>query len=241
MTTSEYEQRIAQFYLNLGYSIEFTKKSYDYGIDIIAANSKQKIGIQAKMYNNGRQVNYQEIMYTFAGKALYGCDCGILLTSGTLMKDAKTVADKLNIAFKEKFVPDLSLLEEIKSGSAENSLLNEIWTKLIIPLKGQEILTKTHKKGNFIVEVNENYLERISSNNKKSKIKYEVFEVIISRFLENKSITRNEINQNYRNLVSSVIFSFLSTFPYVAYNDEQKMLILNKEKFLKSLMAGNFY
>ena len=193
------------------------------------------------MYDSKRNVTYHDIMYTFAGKTYLDCDFGILVTSGKLMNLAKIVSEKLNIEFKENFIPNLVISKNIKVLSSESSLINSIWLNLILPLKGREMYTESQKRKNVIIDVNDQYIKRQSSNFNDSKINYEVFEVVISLLLENKSITRDEINQVYRKQGSSIIFAILSTFPFVVHNiiDNQKTLVLDKGKLKKFLENVN--
>src|SRR5580704_2122323 len=102
MTPEQFEQHIADLYEAKGYDIEMTPKSYDFGVDIIAAKQKTKIAIQVKMYET-RFVNYKDIMYLYAGKDYYSCNQGILITTGSCDLVAIKTADKLGIEIQDKF------------------------------------------------------------------------------------------------------------------------------------------
>ncbi len=66
-----------------------------------------------------RQVNYQDIMYLFAGKTIYGCEGALLITSGKVSDDAKRIAEKLDV----KIIQDWSPLETGNSRSSNNEMI----------------------------------------------------------------------------------------------------------------------
>ena len=96
MNPDQFEQIIALNYKAKGYECNVRGGSYDYGVDIIAKKSNISIAIQAKMYDK-REVNYEAIMYLYAGVKLLNCSEGLLITTGIVRKNAKEVAKKLEL------------------------------------------------------------------------------------------------------------------------------------------------
>lgn len=225
MTSEQFEIYIATFYEDKGYTIKLTPKSYDYGVDVIASNQKEKIAIQVKMYDT-RLVNYKDIMYLYAGKNYYDCDKGILITTGFCHPLAIKVANKLGIEIFDDFK-----IEEVKSKVksiniiANNSDFDEIWNKFIIPLKGQTIFTASGMK-NIIIDVNNDFLKRQSSTGEYSKIEKQIFKTVYHRLLEKKSITRDEINTEYTKRGSAIITVVLAVVPFIKLSVKPKIKLI---------------
>ena len=181
MNPIQFEQRVADFFQHQGYTVETTPRSYDYGVDIVASNEKCRIAVQVKMYER-RRVNYQDVMYLVAGKAIYRCNSGILVTSGQLSADAEKVAKTLDIKIMDNWnsgpsepqliSPDIADVSSLAKINAQS--FDEVWEKYIVPLKGKKVLTATCKE-NLIYDVTWDYIERESSNGKASKIPFEIF------------------------------------------------------------------
>jgi hypothetical protein len=226
----EYEQSIAEHYRKHGYVVNLTKKSYDYGVDVIARKDSEAIAIQAKMYHEGaRQTSYKDIMYLFAGKSLYDCSEAILITSGTVKDEAKDVAIKLNVKVIENWMPSDSIKVDTKK---ECPSFEDAWGKYIIPLKGMPILTLSGRE-NILTDVNMNYVERISSTGKKSKIYVDIFKQCYSYIIDHGSIEKGYINHIYPKRASAIIFMILAEIPYfeIRYNPEP-ILKHDKKKML---------
>lgn len=233
MNPDDFENSVSQHYKSLGFVIQQTPKSKDYGVDIIAEKGDDRIAIQVKMYD-ARVVNYKEVMYLFAGSEHYNCNKSILLSSGIVSDEAKSEAQKLNVEIIENWhpkIPDLkqngSINENQKSANKEEYELNfsDIWEKYIVPLRGQTVLTVTGKE-NYISDVNWSYLERISSNNKTSKIKIEIFKNCFHILIEKSKITRDEINHLYPGRASAIIFAVLSKILFFRLVEKPKATLV---------------
>ena len=99
-TPCEFEEVVSQYFQSKGFLCERNGGAYDKGVDIIASKDNHKIAIQVKMYKE-RSVNYKTIMYLYAGKKIFDCQKGILITSGLVHENAKNVARKLGIEIKK--------------------------------------------------------------------------------------------------------------------------------------------
>jgi hypothetical protein len=109
-----------------------------------------------------------------------------------------------------------------------NINFDQIWDKVIIPLKGKTIYTLDEQKANFIVDVNNNFLERDSENESPSqKITKEVFAVVYNHIMQNGEITRTYINEKIPRRYSSIICAVLAKAPNIGYDIKPVRLYKN--------------
>jgi hypothetical protein len=104
---------------------------------------------------------------------------------------------------------------------------NDIWDE-ITKLKEKIIVTLTNNKINRIIEVNDNYLSRLSSNNKTSKISKSEVLNIIDFIKKEKNANRIQIlNANHMRRNSSIIIAILATIDsHFTYDKFQKTISL---------------
>ena len=211
MTPDQYEKYVANYFQNKGYKVKQTPYSNDYGVDVFAEKNKEKIAIQAKMFSNSnRKINRQMVMEFYGAKDFFNCNKGIIVTDGEIIQNAKDVADKLGIEilfiYPQSHVPK------------NNSQFDEIWENYVMPLEGKTI-TRNNGNINKILEVNWGGINRITSNGNQQNIDIEIFKKTINHLLENGSITRQEINDEYSKRASSGIVLILSQLPMIHLNN----------------------
>ena len=217
MTPDQYEKYVANYFQNKGYKVKQTPYSNDYGVDVFAEKNKEKIAIQAKMFgNSNRKINRQMVMEFYGAKDFFNCNKGIIVTDGEIIQNAKDVADKLGVEilfiYPQSHVPK------------NNSQFDEIWENYVMPLEGKTI-TRNNGKINKILEVNWGGINRITSNGNQQKIDIEIFKKTIKHILENGSITRQEINDEYSKRASSGIVLILSQLPMIHLNNTRPISI----------------
>lgn len=93
------EQEVFSYLLSLGYKVEQTPISSDYGVDIICIGRKgERVAIQIK--NNQKtksKTSVQAVMEVFAGSKYYDCDkCAVVSYTG-YTENARKMADKLGV------------------------------------------------------------------------------------------------------------------------------------------------
>ena len=111
-----------------------------------------------------------------------------------------------------------------------NISFDQIWDKVIIPLKGKTIYTLDEQKPNVIVDVNNHILERDSENDSPSQtISKEVFEVVYNYIMENGEITRAYINEKLPKRYSSIVCAVIATAPNIGY-DVKPVRLYKKRK-----------
>jgi restriction system protein len=156
------------------------------------------------------------VMEFYGAKDFFNCDKGIIVTDGEIIQNAKDVADKLGIEilfiYPQSHVPK------------NNSQFDEIWENYVMPLEGKTI-TRNNGNINKILEVNWGGINRITSNGNQQNIDIEIFKKTINHLLENGSITRQEINDEYSKRASSGIVLILSQLPMIHLNNTRPISI----------------
>ena len=71
--------------------MEVTRASGDQGVDILAEKGEIKYAIQCKNYSS--PLNNKPIQEVTTGKAVYGCDIGVVLTNSTFNDSAIEAAN----------------------------------------------------------------------------------------------------------------------------------------------------
>ena len=91
----EFEAYVASMLNDLGYTTEITKRSYDYGVDVIATDFFGiRIGIQCKRYS--KTVGISAVQQAIAAKAYYNLDHVVVLTNQGFSNPAKNLAQANN-------------------------------------------------------------------------------------------------------------------------------------------------
>lgn len=89
-------EKITEYFLNKrGYRTSLTPKTGDQGIDIIADDGHNKIGVQVKRYDS--KVGNSAIQEVIAGMKYYSLDKGMVVTNNYFTQSAKDLARSANI------------------------------------------------------------------------------------------------------------------------------------------------
>lgn len=108
MTGEQFEKYLAQVYKSMGYSVQMTSKTADYGADLILHKDGKKIIIQAKRYNSN--VGIKAVQEVIGAINYYQAIEGWVVTNSYLTKNAKKLAEsnKVKIIEREELI-ELSL------------------------------------------------------------------------------------------------------------------------------------
>lgn len=231
-----YEVQVAEHFRELGYTAALSPGTNDYGLDVLAENDRERVAVQVKLYGgSARPVNRQMVMELCGVQRYFDCDRAVIVTDGKVRPDALEVARKLEIEFLH--LPASSRVEmtstsqktsehaEATSNLAARLSADQIWADYVMPLSGQTIVSAAGRT-NKILSVDWSGIERVTSNDRKQKIKYEIFRLAINDLLTNGSITRDEINQNYVGRASSGIVLILSQVPMFRLERNPVRLVL---------------
>lgn len=102
LSGSEFETFLKTLFEKLGYSVSLTKKSHDYGADLIIQKKNETSIVQAKCY--GKTVGIKAIQEIVAAKTHYSANSAIVATNNYFSKDAVVLATENNIRLLDRDV-----------------------------------------------------------------------------------------------------------------------------------------
>jgi hypothetical protein len=101
---TEHERHVADVLRTEGWAARVTPPNGDFGLDIICERPGRRLGVQVKMYGEGRPVSAQMIM-KLHGAAAYR-DCGeMMIATRACVGRRRRVADKLGVEIRHVPVP----------------------------------------------------------------------------------------------------------------------------------------
>lgn len=110
----EYEVYVAEVLKRQGFrDIQFTAKTGDYGVDILASHGRHRYAIQCKYYTGA--VGGFAVQEAVAGMAYYGCERALVVTNSYLTQGAHNLAEANGVDVLEYIDPErLSFWERRK-------------------------------------------------------------------------------------------------------------------------------
>ena len=90
MSGIEFENYVEALFQAEGYRTETTPRSGDYGVDIIASKSKQRIAVQCKRYK--KTLDQTPVREVYAGMSKHGCDIAMVVANRGFTKHAVELA-----------------------------------------------------------------------------------------------------------------------------------------------------
>jgi restriction system protein len=90
MTGTEFEQRIGVLLRNLGYKVEHTGRTGDYGVDLVIEKDGRRIAVQTKCYKS--HVGEDAVREAYAGKNMYHCYEAWVITNSSFTRMARKLA-----------------------------------------------------------------------------------------------------------------------------------------------------
>jgi len=123
----EFENCLYDCFKTLGYFVEKTPSSGDYGVDLVLKYGDKKIAVQIK--GTADPVGIKAIQEVYSGKDFYDCGEAWVITNSYFTNSAIKLAKKLNVGLINrqkllKFLPDADLIEENKKLIKELEELN---------------------------------------------------------------------------------------------------------------------
>jgi len=105
MTSKQFQNLAARFLEEKGYSVSIPSRNRDYGVDLLAQKGDKTLGVQVRLYKNGYNATYQNILNLFAGSRYLDCNGGLFITNTAADSEAHEVARKLHVAIIEGWAP----------------------------------------------------------------------------------------------------------------------------------------
>lgn len=107
----EFESYVADLLIKNGYEkVEVTKKSQDFGADILAEKTDVRYAFQCKYYSG--QVGIEAVQQIYAAKEHYDSHVAVVVTNSVYTKAAKILAEELNVVLWD--CEDLTILSQNK-------------------------------------------------------------------------------------------------------------------------------
>ena len=125
MNPFHFEKFIGELFNDLGYQIEVTKSTGDFGADVLLVKDNIKTAVQVKRYGKENLVGVNEINQIIGGREYYRCDKAIIVTTSSFTKAAKKIADQTLV---ELWDWD-KLLNEIKKVYMEGKKIYDFFDK----------------------------------------------------------------------------------------------------------------
>ncbi|WP_371395296.1 restriction endonuclease [Bacillus pseudomycoides] len=98
----QFEVYLKALFRELGYRPEVTKRSCDYGVDVIL-KGRNRIVIQAKRYGIKNRVGIRAVQEVYAGKAYYKADEAWIVTNSFYTKQAEELAKACQVKLINRF------------------------------------------------------------------------------------------------------------------------------------------
>ena len=90
MSGPEFEHYIGDLFACLGFDVEVTKRSGDYGVDVICEKGGERIAIQAKRHS--QKVNLKAVQEVVTGMKKHNCNRSMAITSNYFSPSAIELA-----------------------------------------------------------------------------------------------------------------------------------------------------
>ncbi|MBQ7466676.1 MAG: restriction endonuclease [Clostridia bacterium] len=118
----EFEEWVARLLRIAGYNAKATKRSGDYGVDVLAEKEDEKIAIQVKKFT--KPVGIKAVQEVISGMDYYGCYEGwVITTAPYFTKAAQNLAATRNIKLYNKSGLALFLYDLQKNSNIDLSVL----------------------------------------------------------------------------------------------------------------------
>ena len=135
ISPTDFEDFIAQLFSDLGYKVEQTSYSGDFGADLIVATSEKKTAIQVKRYAKNNNVGVKDVNQIIGAKDYYKCDSSMIITTSDFTKPALKLIEETNV---EKWNWD-NLHKNIMDTYLDGKDIYEYFPELINNLAGDKL------------------------------------------------------------------------------------------------------
>lgn len=96
----EFEECLKAHFERMGYKVNLTPKSGDYGVDLICHGRKDHFVVQAKRYSG--KIGISAVQQIIGGMHYYGFSKGMVVTNSYFTKNAHELAEKSNVVLWDR-------------------------------------------------------------------------------------------------------------------------------------------
>lgn len=102
MNHFEFEEFVGELFKKMGYNVTITKKTGDYGVDLVAKVDKDVIAVQVKRYAHGNNVGAEEVQELLGASWKYKANKAILVTTSDFTRQAAEQSKEAPIELWDK-------------------------------------------------------------------------------------------------------------------------------------------
>lgn len=202
----QYELQIGEHYMSLGYNVEVTPSTGDWGVDVFIEKDGDRFAIQAKNYGNCRtKISRKDMMELYGAMAYFECKGAIMVYNGAMSSTAKAVADKLGIK---------CLLLEFKETSNGGDLgFESLWAENVMPMAGHTLSSFSGAVQYTILSVNDSTVEFLSGGGRRNVIRKDVFKWTYERIVNSGNVRGTDIRDEFHTRFSSLVVAIFNAIP----------------------------
>jgi len=97
----DFEELLAMFFRSKGLKVTKTKKSHDYGADLLVSTKDEIIAIQCKLYYK-RTVSNSAVQEISSAREFYQADRAMVITNSKFTKPAEILAEKIGVTLIDR-------------------------------------------------------------------------------------------------------------------------------------------
>jgi len=97
ISPTDFEGFIAQLFSDLGFDVEQTPYSGDFGADLIVRKFEKCTTVQVKRYADTNKVGVHDVNQIIGAKAYYKCDMSMIITTSDFTNPALRLIEEVNI------------------------------------------------------------------------------------------------------------------------------------------------
>lgn len=126
LSGQDFEEFLYYLFLNLGFDVEKTKSSHDYGADLILKVNNISIAVQSKLYFN-HSVGSASVQEVYSSTKYYNTNAGVVITNSYFTKSAISLANSTNVILWDRnMLINLLNLKDIEKKIFKNKLICSI-------------------------------------------------------------------------------------------------------------------
>lgn len=212
-TNRLFELNVGDYFHSQGYEVDVTKSTGDWGVDVFIQKDGEKGVVQVKNYGNCRtRISRKDVMELYGAMAFFDCNFAVIVYNGAMNDDAIQVARKLGIECI--YMSQILTIPSIPTDSAiEIESFEDCWNRYVVPLKGQNIITKSHKSYK-ICDVRKDKIIYENTNGKEQHVKIDIFKWTFNRILSAGIVHGKSIRDEFHTIHSSLVVAVFSYIPY---------------------------